>query len=136
MIFARHEHLYEQIVKNMIVSDRLPKTGALKKALDGAQVILCTLSMISYPKLQDTGFVQAVPVIHVIIDEASQIEVGQYVPLIKTFGHTLRKLCFIGDDKQCESLLSRLGSELNIQQYHHMAKTTLATSNPSLNSLT
>ena len=114
MTFARHEHLYEQIVKNMIVSDRLPKTGALKKALDGSQVILCTLSMISYPKLQDTGFVQAVPVINVIIDEASQIEVGQYVPLIKTFGHTLRKLCFIGDDKQREFLLSRLGPELNV----------------------
>ena len=114
IIFVRHEHLYEQIKKNMIVSDRLPKTGALKKALDGSQVILCTLSMISYPKLQDSGFVHAVPVINVIIDEASQIEVGQYVPLIKMFGHTLRKLCFIGDDKQCESSLSCLGSELNV----------------------
>jgi len=112
-IFVRHEHLYHQIVKNMIVSDRLPKTGGLKKALGDSQVILCTLSMISYPKLQDSGFVNAVPVINVLIDEASQIEVGQYVPLIKTFGHTLRKLCFIGDDKQCGSLLSRLEPELN-----------------------
>ena len=115
IIFARHEHLYGQIVKNMIVSDKLPKPGALKKALDGSQVILCTLSMISYPKLQLSGFVQAVPVINVIIDEASQIEVGQYVPLIKTFGNTLQKLCFVGDDKQCESLLSRLGPELNVR---------------------
>jgi regulator of nonsense transcripts 1 len=41
-----------------------------------------------------------VPIINVIIDEASQIEVGQYVPLFKTFGKTLRKMCFVGDDKQ------------------------------------
>lgn len=113
-MFVRHEHLYEQIVKNMIVSDRLPKTGALKKALDGSQVILCTLSMISYPKLQLSGFVQAVPVINVIIDEASQIEVGQYIPLIKSFGNTLQKLCFIGDDKQCKSSLQHLQQKLNI----------------------
>jgi hypothetical protein len=59
--------------------------------------------MISNQKLQDRGFTQAVPVIKVIIDEASQIEVGQYVPLFKSFGNTLRKLCFIGDDKQCQS---------------------------------
>jgi hypothetical protein len=59
--------------------------------------------MISNQKLQDRGFTQAVPVIKVIIDEASQIEVGQYVPLFKSFGKTLRKLCFIGDDKQCKS---------------------------------
>ncbi len=64
--------------------------------------------MISNPRLQDLGFTQAVPVINVLIDEASQIEVGQYVPLIKTFGNTLRKLCFIGDDKQRKSSLQCL----------------------------
>jgi len=98
--FQWHEHLYKKIEKNIIRSDGLPKSGALQKVLQGSQVILCTLSMISNTKLQDFGFTQAVPVINVVIDEASQIEVGQYVPLIKTFGNTLRKLCFIGDDKQ------------------------------------
>ena len=69
--------------------------------------------MISNPKLQDLGFTQAVPVINVVIDEASQIEVGQYVPLIKTFGNTLRKLCFIGDDKQRKSSFPRLRPKLD-----------------------
>ena len=98
----RHEHLYRKIGKNIIVSDKFPKPSALQKTLDGAQVILCTLSMISHPKLQDVGLTQSVPVINVIIDEASQIEVGQYVPLFRTFGKTLRKICFVGDDKQCK----------------------------------
>ena len=43
---------------------------------------------------------QVIPIINVVIDEASQIEISQYVPLLKSFGRTLRKLCFIGDNKQ------------------------------------
>jgi hypothetical protein len=103
----RHEHLYGKVRENIIVSDKFPKPGALRKTLQGTQVILCTLSMISNPKLQDVGLTQAVPVINVIIDEASQIEVGQYVPLFKTFGKNLRKICFVGDDKQCRPLIHR-----------------------------
>jgi AAA domain len=102
MMSLRHEHLYRKISKNMIVTDnRFPKPSALQKTLQGSQVILCTLSMISNPRLQEVGLTQVVPIINVIIDEASQIEVGQYVPLFKTFGKTLRKICFVGDDKQC-----------------------------------
>jgi regulator of nonsense transcripts 1 len=101
----RHEHLYKKIGKdNILVSDRFSSQGAFQKALQGTQVILCTLSMISNPKLQFIG-TQVVPVINVIIDEASQIEVGQYVPLFKSFGKILRKICFVGDDKQCQLLL-------------------------------
>jgi superfamily I DNA and/or RNA helicase len=55
--------------------------------------------MISSPRLPELS--QVVPVINVVIDEASQIEISQYVPLFKSFGRTLRNLCFIGDDKQC-----------------------------------
>lgn len=100
----RHEHLYEKITENIIVSDSFFKPGTLRKALEGTQVILCTLSMTSNRKLQD-AVTQVVPIINVIIDEASQIEVGQYLPLFKSYGETLRKICFVGDDKQCKSLL-------------------------------
>ena len=101
----RHEHLYKKIGENIIVSDKFPNPGALRETLQGTQVILCTFSMISNPKLQDVGLTQAVPVINVIIDEASQIEVGQYVPLFKSFGKTLRKICFVGDGEQCKPLI-------------------------------
>ncbi|KAH9972822.1 P-loop containing nucleoside triphosphate hydrolase protein [Lactifluus volemus] len=95
-----HEHLYTEIKNNMIVSGNIPRQSALKKALQGSQVILCTLDMVSNPRLQELGLTKAVPILNVIIDEASQIEVSQYVPLFKAFGNTLRKMCFIGDDKQ------------------------------------
>ncbi|KAI9461669.1 P-loop containing nucleoside triphosphate hydrolase protein, partial [Lactarius psammicola] len=94
-----HDHLYKKIQKYIIRTDDLPKPGALKKVLQGIQVILCTLDTISNPKLRD-GFTEAVPVSSVVIDEASQVEIGQYLPLFESFGHTLRKLSFIGDDKQ------------------------------------
>jgi superfamily I DNA and/or RNA helicase len=103
-MLSRHEHLYGRIKENIIVSDKFTKSGPIQRALQGTQVILCTLSTISNPKLQRVGVTQVVPVVNVIIDEASQIEVGQYVPLFKTFGKSLRKICFVGDDKQRKSL--------------------------------
>lgn len=36
-----------------------------------------------------------------MVDEASQIEVGDYVTVFSEFHHTLCKAIFIGDDKQC-----------------------------------
>ena len=100
----RHEHLYKKIERSIIRTDDLHRPGALEK-VEGAQVILCTLDTISNPKLREFGFTQAVPINRVVIDEASQIEIGQYLPLFEFFGDTLRKLCFIGDDQQCEVFL-------------------------------
>ena len=102
-MLSRHEHLYRRIEKNIIISDKFSQPGFIYKALQGTQVILCTLSMISNQKLKLAGVTQKVPIENVIIDEASQIEVGQYVPLFKTFGKSLRKICFVGDDKQRKS---------------------------------
>ena len=48
------------------------------------------------------GFTDLVPVQTVIVDEASQIEVGDYLLLLAKYKSTLRKMVFIGDDKQCE----------------------------------
>jgi superfamily I DNA and/or RNA helicase len=47
-------------------------------------------------------FARIVPVQTVIVDEASQIEVGDYLPMLHRYQRTLQKLVFIGDDKQCE----------------------------------
>jgi hypothetical protein len=94
-----HEHLYKKTERFIIRTDDLHKPSALEN-VDGAQVILCTLDTISNRKLRDFGFTEAVPVNSVVVDEASQIEIGQYLPLFETFGDTLRKLCFIGDDQQ------------------------------------
>lgn len=67
-----------------------------------SRVILCTLCTISNVRL--VAFTRLVPVELVVVDEASQIEIGDYLPLLLRFQMTLRKLVFIGDDKQCSSL--------------------------------
>lgn len=51
-------------------------------------------------------FTSKVPIKTLVIDEASQIEIGDYIPVLTKFNGSLRKLCFIGDDKQCMFLSS------------------------------
>ena len=99
--FYRHEHLYGSIEHNLIRSDEFPKDIRLaERLLLGARVMLCTLSMLSNTAL--APFIRLVPIETVIVDEASQIEVGDYLPLLAT-SRTLKKIVFIGDDKQRES---------------------------------
>jgi len=98
----RHEHLYKELAKNLIRSDDFPSDRvAVQRCLKGSRVILCTLSMLSNKKL--AHFARQVPLQTVIFDEASQIEIGAYFPMLVQFRPTLRKLVFIGDDKQCTS---------------------------------
>ncbi|KAG0705729.1 P-loop containing nucleoside triphosphate hydrolase protein [Suillus ampliporus] len=94
-----HEHLYERLQHCFIRSDGIGGgiVGATRLLLD-TRVILCTLSMLSNPRIND--FTRIVPVQTVIFDEASQIEVGDYLPLLQRFQHSLQKMVFIGDDKQ------------------------------------
>ncbi|KZT73689.1 hypothetical protein DAEQUDRAFT_743114 [Daedalea quercina L-15889] len=56
--------------------------------------------MLSTQRLVTSGYTRLVPVETVIIDEASQIEVGDYLPLLGRFSHSIKKLVFIGDHKQ------------------------------------
>jgi superfamily I DNA and/or RNA helicase len=62
------------------------------------QVVLCTLSMLSDSRLRT--FTGVIPINTLIIDEASQIELGNYTSIFSAFLKTLRKVCFVGDDKQ------------------------------------
>ncbi|KAF7327649.1 AAA-12 domain-containing protein [Mycena kentingensis (nom. inval.)] len=99
--FDWHEHLYgKEIETNLIRSDKLADLPILEveRLLAGSKVILCTLSMLSNPNLGEVT--RVVPLETVIVDEASQIEIGDYVPLISLFSSQLKKLVFIGDDKQ------------------------------------
>ena len=87
----------------MISSDRFKDTELEnERLLGGARVILCTISMLSGRKLVTHGFTTIVPVQTVIVDEASQIEVGDYLPVLGKYKSSLRKIVFIGDGKQRE----------------------------------
>ncbi|KAF8150796.1 P-loop containing nucleoside triphosphate hydrolase protein [Crassisporium funariophilum] len=95
--FEWHEHIYHKVENNIIRSDSF-FSGASKSNLRGCQVILCTISMLSNKLI--SKFTMEIPIRTLIVDEASQIEVGNYVSIFTTFQNTLRKACFIGDDKQ------------------------------------
>lgn len=97
MVFFRHEHLYTKVSNNLIRSDDF---NIAQSQLRGCQVILCTLSMLSNSNMQ-RSFIRIIPLNTLIVDEASQIEIGNYIPVFADFHQTLRKACFIGDDKQC-----------------------------------
>ncbi|KAL1738150.1 P-loop containing nucleoside triphosphate hydrolase protein, partial [Schizophyllum fasciatum] len=90
-----HEHIYDSVKANVIRSDQFKFIS--RKDLKDVKVILCTISMLSNNFLKK--FLPFVPFNTLIIDEASQIEIGAYIPIFTTFT-TLRKTCFIGDDKQ------------------------------------
>ncbi|KAG2074289.1 hypothetical protein BDR04DRAFT_1008715 [Suillus decipiens] len=100
-----HEHLYERLEHCFIRSDMFGGGAVAVEQLlfdvhtnTKARVILCTLSMLSNPRINEITI--QVPVETVIFDEASQIEVGDYLPLLQRFQPTLQKMVFIGDDKQ------------------------------------
>lgn len=95
----RHEHLYGGIESYIIRSDKFYEAAKSSRFRD-VSVILCTLSMLSNNLLSKiTSFN---PFVTMIVDEASQIEIGNYMPIFSKFKTTLRKVCFIGDDKQCK----------------------------------
>jgi len=83
-----------------------------KAALGGSRVILCTLSMMSSGRILKSGFSELVPVETLIVDEASQIEIGDYLIPLSRFHNTLQKIIFIGDDKQCMYLTLLIYSAL------------------------
>jgi regulator of nonsense transcripts 1 len=99
--YFRHEHLYEKIERNLIRSDDFNDIVTMERLLLGLRVLLCTISMLSNMKMGN--FSRLVPLQTVIFDEASQIEIGDYFPMLVHFRSTLRKLVFIGDHKQCKS---------------------------------
>ncbi|KAF9052505.1 hypothetical protein BDZ89DRAFT_430047 [Hymenopellis radicata] len=83
----------------MIRSDAFTDDAvAMSRLILGSRVMLCTLSMLSNAKL--AAITRLVTVETVIVDEASQIEIGDYLPPIHLFHTTLKKLVFIGDNKQ------------------------------------
>jgi hypothetical protein len=112
--------LYEDIGRKVIRSDELPgDKREVSMLFRGATVVLCTLSTLSNPQLLQCGLFDLLPVKSLVIDEASQIDVFEFmvipVPalwaisdtlnqhLFHKFSKVLTKVCFFGDPKQRES---------------------------------
>ncbi|KAI0331917.1 P-loop containing nucleoside triphosphate hydrolase protein [Cubamyces sp. BRFM 1775] len=89
-----HEHLYKDINKNIVTSKEFKRI----KGLQDIPVMLCTLSMLAHPLINK--FTTPNPIKIMVVDEASQITLGNYVAPFNHFSNTIHKVCMIGDDKQ------------------------------------
>ncbi|KAG8932861.1 hypothetical protein FRC02_000422 [Tulasnella sp. 418] len=97
-----HEHIYYETLSDKLVrfddiSERHRHADIL---FSDVHIVLCTISMLSNPGLHLKGITKHVPVTRVIIDEASQIYVGQYMHLLHNYRKDLVKISFFGDPKQ------------------------------------
>ncbi|KAK0458310.1 P-loop containing nucleoside triphosphate hydrolase protein [Desarmillaria tabescens] len=116
-----HEHLYRLIESNLVRSDDfVPDRTAMERQLLDSRIILCTLSMLSNDRMSTIA--QIVPVQTIIFDEASQIEVGDYLPVIHRFASSLRKMVFIGDHKQ-HRIPRQIGDFISEHVYNKQLKT-------------
>ena len=101
-LIYRHEHLYERLEHCFMRSDVFDSDPVvIDRLLLDTRVVLCTLSMLSSSRIDE--ITRRVPIQTAIFDEASQIEVGDYLPLLYRFRSSLQKMVFIGDDKQRET---------------------------------
>jgi hypothetical protein len=115
--FTRHEHLYERLEQNVVISGNFPTNSMdTDRLLGNTKVILCTLSMLTNARVALAGFQRLVPVDTLIIDEASQIELGDYLPAFIKFSRSLRKVGFVGDDKQRTLFLNDAPRALMLNQ--------------------
>lgn len=100
LTIIRHEHIYEQRISNRLIrSDEFPDDPRLVVQLfQGVKVVLCTLSSLSNPALVQKKVFSSVPVQNLVVDEASQIGVFEYMVrlhVIISWLHLTREFCFI-----------------------------------------
>ncbi|KAJ7648216.1 P-loop containing nucleoside triphosphate hydrolase protein [Mycena polygramma] len=96
-----HEHIYGSIEDFLIRTDELigDERGILHM-LNGARIILSTLSTLSNPGLDQVGIFPLVPVERLVIDEASQINAFDFMHVFYKYQKSLEKICFFGDPMQ------------------------------------
>ncbi|KAG8921563.1 hypothetical protein FRC02_000174 [Tulasnella sp. 418] len=92
-----HEDIYEGCRENMIQSGEFKE--ALKAGIMNTPLILCTVNML-FNKQVDKQVFNAIPLERLVVDEASQIFIGDYLALFHKFRGTLKKVCWFGDPKQ------------------------------------
>ena len=94
----RHEGLYGDFPKANVILSSSFQSASKARSFIGVKIILCTLDLLSNSMLNEV-IVRHVEMSTIIVDEASQIEISSYVPMLAKYTG-LRKICFFGDDKQ------------------------------------
>ena len=84
----RHEHHYVDISGHLVQSDKLfGKAGGVTEFVGKSKVILCTVSMLSHPSMDNVGVFRRVPVERLVVDEASQIDTFEF--MVRLLANTL-----------------------------------------------
>lgn len=122
-----HEDLYNDIEPRLIRSDDLPNSASKMNALlDGCNVILCTISFLSSPKV--VGDICPLftlrPMRLLFVDEASQIHLRAYPHLLQRFGNLLARIIFLGDDRQLPPFKGEevIDAGLSVFELSHLRK--------------
>jgi superfamily I DNA and/or RNA helicase len=76
------------------------KRKEIPKTFAGVKVILCTLAMLTGPPLTTSNLHKLLPPHSLIVDEASQITMSDFLPAMYLLGEHIRRLGFVGDPKQ------------------------------------
>ncbi|SJL10795.1 uncharacterized protein ARMOST_14189 [Armillaria ostoyae] len=93
-VYFEHGHIYTKVKDRLLRVDRLPKNQKdLRRTIGRSNIILSTLSMLSNPALDQNGMLNLVPPKSLVVDEASQINVFDYM-------NEMKQVCFFGDPKQ------------------------------------
>lgn len=74
--------MYEEVKDVVIRSDILKQDSGIsgtRQIFDGVTLVLSTLSMLSNPILTDYGLLKLIPVRSLVVDEASQIDVFDFM---------------------------------------------------------
>jgi len=121
-IFEWHEELYDEVKGVIIRSDELINCVSPEEMFDGITLVLSTLSMLSNPML-DYLF-RLIPVRSLVVDEASQVDVLEFMHLFFKFSRVLEKVCFFGDPKQLPPYGAREASLQTIFEVNHLRKTS------------
>lgn len=90
------------------------KRQEIPETFAGVKVILCTLAMLTGFPLFGIELHTLLPPHSLIVDEASQITMSDFLPSMYLLGDQIRRLGFVGDPKQrkCHSRSSELLSQV------------------------
>ena len=77
---TRHEHIYTEVENSLICTDELPKNPReTKQVFHRVRIILCTLSALSNLTLEACCLFKQIPIENLVVDEASQIGIFDYL---------------------------------------------------------
>jgi hypothetical protein len=80
ILALRHEELYSGIKDVVLRTDKIFEACEDVAILfRGITLVLCTLSTLSNPKLDECGLLNLIPMRSLVIDEASQIDVFEFM---------------------------------------------------------